>query len=62
MREEEDVDASEHSGGGNDIKDCLAEPLYALLSEVFDLRGVFRWLRRTLVSMVQLSQGGSISR
>merc|ERR1712037_678255 len=42
--------------------DGLAEPLYALISEVFDLRGVFRLLRRTLVSLVRLSCGGTISR
>ncbi|XP_046394040.1 sorting nexin-25 [Ischnura elegans] len=46
-------------GGG---KDSIAEPLYALLGEVFDLRGVFRWLRRTLITFVQITYGHTINR
>lgn len=43
-------------------RDSIAEPLYALLSEVFDMRGVFRWLRRTLVTFVQITYGRTINR
>lgn len=43
-------------------KDSIAEPLYALLGEVFDLRGVFRWLRRSLITFVQLTYGRTINR
>ncbi|PZC75665.1 hypothetical protein B5X24_HaOG205772 [Helicoverpa armigera] len=43
-------------------RDSIAEPLYALLSEVFDMRGVFRWLRKTLVTFVQITYGRTINR
>lgn len=43
-------------------RDSTAEPLYALLSEVFDMRGVFRWLRKTLVTFVQITYGRTINR
>ncbi|XP_026746682.1 sorting nexin-25 [Trichoplusia ni] len=43
-------------------RDSIAEPLYALLSEVFDMRGVFRWLRKTLVTFVQITYGSTINR
>ncbi|XP_023246225.1 sorting nexin-25 [Copidosoma floridanum] len=43
-------------------KDSIAEPLYALLEEIFDLRGVFRWLRRSLITFVQLTYGRTINR
>jgi len=44
-----------------DVKDSIA-PLYALISEIFDMRGVFRWLRKTLVTFVQITFGRTISR
>ncbi|XP_075972746.1 sorting nexin snazarus [Anticarsia gemmatalis] len=43
-------------------RDSIAEPLYALLSEMFDMRGVFRWLRKTLVTFVQITYGRTINR
>ncbi|XP_015608529.1 sorting nexin-25 isoform X2 [Cephus cinctus] len=43
-------------------KDAIAEPLYALLGEVFDLRGVFRWLRKSLITFVQITYGRTINR
>ncbi|XP_011498521.1 PREDICTED: sorting nexin-25 [Ceratosolen solmsi marchali] len=43
-------------------KDSIAEPLYTLLGEIFDLRGVFRWLRRSLITFVQLTYGRTINR
>ncbi|XP_048480904.1 sorting nexin-25 [Plutella xylostella] len=43
-------------------RDSCAEPLYALLSELFDMRGVFRWLRKTIVTFVQISYGRTINR
>ena len=49
-------------GGGGEGKDAVVEPLYALLSEIFDLRGVFRWLRKTLITFVQITYGRTISR
>lgn len=40
----------------------LAEPLFALVSEMFQLRGLLRCLRRSLVSLVQLRCGTSLGR
>ena len=42
--------------------DGIAEPLYNLLGEVFDLRGVFKWLRKTLITFVQITYGRTINR
>ncbi|XP_013138526.1 PREDICTED: sorting nexin-25 [Papilio polytes] len=50
------------AGGMSEERDSVAEPLYALLSEVFDMRGVFRWLRKTLVTFVQITYGRTINR
>lgn len=48
----------------NDIdgKDSIAEPLYALMGEVFNMGGVFKWLRRSLISFVQITYGRTINR
>ncbi|XP_018344112.1 PREDICTED: sorting nexin-25 isoform X1 [Trachymyrmex septentrionalis] len=61
------LDDSESSRTGTDTylnvsKDAIAEPLYTLLGEVFDLRGVFRWLRRSLITFVQITYGRTINR
>lgn len=48
--------------GGDDGKDGIAEPLYTLMGEVFDMRGVFKWLRKTLISFVQITYGRTINR
>lgn len=45
-----------------DAKDSIAEPLYALLGEIFDMGGVFKWLRRSLISFVQITYGQTINR
>jgi sorting nexin-25 len=42
--------------------DGIAEPLYNLLREVFDLRGVFKWVRKTLITFVQITYGRTINR
>lgn len=46
----------------DETKDTIAEPLYSLLSEIFDMRGVFKYLRKTLIAFVQVSYGRSINR
>ncbi|KAI4487636.1 hypothetical protein M0802_011992 [Mischocyttarus mexicanus] len=43
-------------------KDAIAEPLYGLLGEIFDLRGLFKWLRRSLITFVQITYGRTINR
>ncbi|XP_036347274.1 sorting nexin-25-like isoform X2 [Rhagoletis pomonella] len=45
-----------------DSKDSIAEPLYALLGEIFDMGGLFKWLRKSLISFVQISYGRTINR
>lgn len=45
-----------------DRKDDIAVPLYALAGEVFELQGVFNWLRRTLITFVQTSYGKTINK
>ncbi|XP_043269106.1 sorting nexin-25 isoform X2 [Venturia canescens] len=61
------LDDNEAGRAGTDAymgpgKDAIAEPLYGLLGEVFDLRGVFRWLRRSLITFVQITYGRTINR
>ncbi|XP_041973406.1 sorting nexin-25 [Aricia agestis] len=56
------INTSMRGGSGLEERDSIAEPLYALLSEVFDMRGVFRWLRKTLVTFVQITYGRTINR
>ncbi|XP_064482182.1 sorting nexin-25-like isoform X2 [Ornithodoros turicata] len=45
-----------------DRKDDIAVPLYAMAGEVFELQGVFNWLRRTLIAFVQTSYGKTINK
>ncbi|XP_033631880.1 sorting nexin-25-like isoform X1 [Asterias rubens] len=56
----EDTDADEESV--QDRWDSTAEPLYTLISEVFELHGMFKWLRRKLIFFVQSTFGGTINK
>ncbi|XP_043525843.1 sorting nexin-25 isoform X2 [Frieseomelitta varia] len=60
----DDTDSGRTTTDGilNVNKDAIAEPLYTLLGEIFDLRGVFRWLRRSLITFVQITYGRTINR
>ncbi|EFA01504.2 Sorting nexin-25-like Protein [Tribolium castaneum] len=51
-----------HAKFYDDSKDTIAEPLYALLGELFDMRGVFKYLRKTLIGFVQVTYGRNINR
>ncbi|GAB6030109.1 hypothetical protein CHUAL_005788 [Chamberlinius hualienensis] len=42
--------------------DRIAEPLYSLLAEIFDMRSVGNVLRRTLITFVQITFGHTINR
>lgn len=54
---------SKLSGGEAESgKDSIAEPLYSLMGEVFDMAGVFKWLRRSVISFVQITYGRTINR
>ena len=44
----------EKSGAGGD---AIAEPLYALIGEVFDMRGVFKILRKVVLIKMRLKLG-----
>lgn len=46
----------------DDNRDTIAEPLYSLMSEIFDMRGVFKYLRKTLIAFVQVTYGRTINR
>lgn len=43
-------------------KDDVAEPLYRLISEVFELKGVFNLLRKTIMIFVQITFGKTINK
>ncbi|GFY74677.1 sorting nexin-25 [Trichonephila inaurata madagascariensis] len=45
-----------------DRRDSIAEPLYTLIGEIFELKGVFNWLRRSLIMFVQVTYGQTINR
>ena len=53
------------AGDGNNANkdnDSIAEPLYALMDEVFEMKGLFKWVRKSLMSFVQMSYGRTINR
>lgn len=57
------VDFTKHNGNSHKFSDdTIAEPLYALLSEIFDMRGVFKYVRKTLIGFVQVTYGRNINR
>ncbi|XP_064621309.1 sorting nexin-25-like isoform X2 [Lineus longissimus] len=43
-------------------KDSIAGPLYGLISEVFELKGIFKWVRKSFISFVQVTSGRTINR
>ncbi|XP_071038041.1 sorting nexin-25 isoform X1 [Parasteatoda tepidariorum] len=50
------------SDSKDDKKDSIAEPLYVLIGEIFELKGVFNWLRKSLITFVQITYGSTINR
>lgn len=44
-----------------DDKDSIAGPMYGLVSEIFVLKGMFKWLRRQAIFFVKLTYGASIN-
>nr|XP_032832793.1 sorting nexin-25 [Petromyzon marinus]XP_032832794.1 sorting nexin-25 [Petromyzon marinus]XP_032832795.1 sorting nexin-25 [Petromyzon marinus]XP_032832796.1 sorting nexin-25 [Petromyzon marinus]XP_032832797.1 sorting nexin-25 [Petromyzon marinus]XP_032832798.1 sorting nexin-25 [Petromyzon marinus]XP_032832799.1 sorting nexin-25 [Petromyzon marinus]XP_032832801.1 sorting nexin-25 [Petromyzon marinus] len=43
-------------------RDSIAEPCFLLLGEIFELRGMFKWVRKTLMGFVQITFGRTINR
>jgi sorting nexin-25 len=58
----EEADEDEDLEGSRDRRDSIAEPLYGLIREVFELKGVFKWLRRQLMVFVQITFGRTINK
>ncbi|XP_036852501.2 sorting nexin-25 isoform X1 [Manis javanica] len=64
-QEEETEEDSDLSDSGDDVdgrKDALAEPCFMLIGEIFELRGMFKWVRRTLIALVQVTFGRTINK
>lgn len=58
----DETDSLFQSAFTDEIRDGIAEPIYHLISEAFELRGVFGWLRRALVTFVHITYGRNINR
>ncbi len=43
-------------------KDSIAEPFYHLLEELFELKGMKKWFRKSLILFVQFTYGATINR
>ncbi|XP_015999449.2 sorting nexin-25 isoform X1 [Rousettus aegyptiacus] len=59
---EEDSDLSDYGEDVDGRKDALAEPCFMLIGEIFELRGMFKWVRRTLIALVQVTFGRTINK
>nr|XP_006630165.1 PREDICTED: sorting nexin-25 isoform X1 [Lepisosteus oculatus] len=59
---EEDSDLSDYGEEMDGKKDSLAEPCFMLIGEIFELRGMFKWVRKTLIALVQVTFGRTINK
>ncbi|XP_046705554.1 sorting nexin-25 isoform X2 [Silurus meridionalis] len=59
---EDDSDLSDYGDEPDGRKDVLAEPFFMLIGEVFELRGMFKWVRKTLIALVQVTFGRTINK
>ncbi|XP_062856486.1 sorting nexin-25 [Trichomycterus rosablanca] len=59
---EDDSDLSDYGDEVDGKKDALAEPFFMLIGEVFELRGMFKWVRKTLIALVQVTFGRTINK
>ncbi|XP_073498655.1 sorting nexin-25 isoform X2 [Phyllobates terribilis] len=59
---EEDSDLSDCGDDMDGKKDALAEPCFMLIVEIFELRGMFKWVRKTLIALVQITFGRTINK
>ncbi|XP_068537504.1 sorting nexin-25 isoform X1 [Anas acuta] len=59
---EEDSDLSDYGEEVDGKKDSLAEPCFMLIGEIFELRGMFKWVRKTLIALVQVTFGRTINK
>ncbi|KAK1175923.1 sorting nexin-25-like [Acipenser oxyrinchus oxyrinchus] len=59
---EENIDFSDYVDELDGKKDLLAEPCFMLIGEIFELRGMFKWVRKTLIALVQITFGRTINK
>ncbi|XP_030622570.1 sorting nexin-25 [Chanos chanos] len=59
---EDDSDLSDYGDESDGKKDALAEPCFMLIGEIFELRGMFKWVRKTLIALVQVTFGRTINK
>ncbi|XP_014377170.1 sorting nexin-25 isoform X1 [Alligator sinensis] len=59
---EEDSDLSDYGDEVDGKRDALAEPCFMLIGEIFELRGMFKWVRKTLIALVQVTFGRTINK
>lgn len=59
---EDDSDLSDYGDEADGKKDALAEPCFMLIGEIFELRGMFKWVRKTLIALVQVTFGRTINK
>ncbi|KPP76924.1 sorting nexin-25-like [Scleropages formosus] len=65
LQQEEADDDSDVSDCGDEVdgrRDGVAEPCFMLIGEVFELRGMFKWVRKTLIALVQVTFGRTINK
>ncbi|XP_026522935.1 sorting nexin-25 isoform X2 [Notechis scutatus] len=60
--EAEDDDLSDYGDDMDGKRDSLAEPCFMLIGEIFELRGMFKWVRKTLIALVQITFGRTINK
>ncbi|XP_033830028.1 sorting nexin-25 [Periophthalmus magnuspinnatus] len=58
----DDSDLSDYGEEPDGRRDALAEPCFALIGEIFELRGMFKWVRKTLIALVQVTFGRTINK
>ncbi|KAG5844997.1 hypothetical protein ANANG_G00134090 [Anguilla anguilla] len=59
---EDDSDLSDYGEEADGKRDALAEPCFMLIGEIFELRGMFKWVRKTLIALVQVTFGRTINK
>ncbi|KAM9849469.1 sorting nexin-25 [Aulostomus maculatus] len=59
---DDDSDLSDYGDEADGKRDALAEPCFMLIGEIFELRGMFKWVRKTLIALVQVTFGRTINK
>ncbi|XP_013886100.1 sorting nexin-25 [Austrofundulus limnaeus] len=59
---DDDSDLSDYGDEPDSRRNALAEPCFMLIAEIFELRGMFKWVRKTLIALVQVTFGRTINK